>query len=42
TSIKQAIIDIAPWVNQHTVILCCQNGLGSDTPVKQAYPDNPV
>jgi 2-dehydropantoate 2-reductase len=42
TSIEQAIIDITPWVNKGTVILCCQNGLGSDAGVKQAFPDNIV
>jgi 2-dehydropantoate 2-reductase len=42
TGIKQAILDIAPLVDIQTIILCCQNGLGSDAAVKQAYPDNMV
>lgn len=42
TGVEQAIADIAPWVNKQTVIFCCQNGLGSDAAVKQAYPDNVV
>jgi 2-dehydropantoate 2-reductase len=40
TGIKQAVLDIAPLVDKKTVILCCQNGLGSDAEVKRAYPDN--
>jgi 2-dehydropantoate 2-reductase len=42
TGIKQAILDIAPLVDIQTIILCCQNGLGSDSAVKQAYPDNMI
>ena len=42
TGIKQAVLDIAPLVDENTIILCCQNGLGSDAEVKQAYPDNMV
>jgi 2-dehydropantoate 2-reductase len=42
TGIKQAVIDIAPLVDENTIILCCQNGLGSDAAVKQAYPNNIV
>ena len=34
--------DIKPLVNKDTVILCCQNGLGSDKQVKDAFPDNIV
>lgn len=42
TGIKQAVLDIAPLIDINTIILCCQNGLGSDAAVKQAYPDNIV
>ena len=42
TGINQAAIDIAPLIDKNTIILCCQNGLGSDAAVKQAYPDNIV
>lgn len=40
--VKQAVLDMAPLVDENTVILCCQNGLGSDAAVKQAFPDNLV
>jgi 2-dehydropantoate 2-reductase len=42
TGIKQAVLDIALLVDKKTIILCCQNGLGSDAEVKQAYPENLV
>jgi 2-dehydropantoate 2-reductase len=42
TGIKQAVLDIAPLVDQNTIIFCCQNGLGSDSAVKRAFPDNLV
>lgn len=42
TGVVQAVEDMAPWVKQHTVILCCQNGLGSDGIVNKAFPDNLV
>ena len=42
TGVERAIADIAPWVDKDTVILCCQNGLGSDAAVKRVYPDNLV
>ncbi|MGS2721559.1 2-dehydropantoate 2-reductase [Paraglaciecola aestuariivivens] len=42
TGIKQACIDMAPLVDEHTVIFCCQNGLGSERLVKQAFPVNKV
>lgn len=42
TGVEQAAKDIAPLVNEHTVIFCCQNGLGSDQLVKQHYPNNIV
>ncbi|QHJ09847.1 hypothetical protein FX988_00055 [Paraglaciecola mesophila] len=41
-SVDQAVQDIKPLVNKDTVILCCQNGLGSDKQVKDAFPDNIV
>jgi len=40
--VEQALLDIAPLVSKRTVILCCQNGLGSEAPVKRAYPNNTV
>jgi 2-dehydropantoate 2-reductase len=42
TGIKQAVLDIAPLIDKNTLILCCQNGLGSDTQVRQSYPDNMI
>lgn len=42
TAIEQAILDIAPFVHSNSVIFCCQNGLGSDAPVKHAFPNNTV
>jgi 2-dehydropantoate 2-reductase len=41
-SVAQAVHDIAPLISTNTVILCCQNGLDSDKPVKEAFPDNLV
>lgn len=42
TGIDQALIDMKPWVSVNTLILCCQNGLGSDAKVRVAYPNNQV
>lgn len=42
TGIKQAVIEMADFVSTDTVILCCQNGLGSDALVKKAFPNNLV
>ena len=42
TGIEQAVKDIAPYVSEQTVIFCCQNGLGSEAMVKQAFPNNIV
>ncbi|WP_166423696.1 2-dehydropantoate 2-reductase [Paraglaciecola sp. 20A4] len=40
--VAQAVRDIAPLVSDKTVILCCQNGLGSEKPVQNAFPNNVV
>jgi len=42
TGVDQASKDILPLVGHDTVILCCQNGLGSDAMVRQYYPNNLV
>ena len=42
TGLDQALIDLAPYVSAHTVILSCQNGLGSDAAVRAVFPDNVV
>ena len=40
TGITQALLDMQNYLGSHTVILCCQNGLGSEALVKQAFPNN--
>jgi 2-dehydropantoate 2-reductase len=42
TSVIDSLADIRPYVSDQTVILCCQNGLGSDALVREAFPDNLV
>lgn len=42
TSLAQALLDLTPFVSTNTVILSCQNGLGSDVQVKAAFPNNEV
>ncbi|WP_088328888.1 2-dehydropantoate 2-reductase [Lacimicrobium sp. SS2-24] len=42
TSIEQAIRDMAPLIRPATCILCCQNGLGADALVREAFPNNRV
>ncbi len=42
TSLDQALIDLVPFVTEKTVILSCQNGLGSDSQVKAMFPNNDV
>ncbi|MFQ3218580.1 MAG: 2-dehydropantoate 2-reductase [Paraglaciecola sp.] len=42
TGVEQAMLDIRSLIAPHTVILCCQNGLGSQHIVQQAYPQNRV
>ena len=42
TGIEQAAQDILPLVGPDTVILCCQNGLGSDKKIKGQFPHNLV
>jgi len=42
TGLDQALIDLAPYVSANSVILSCQNGLGSDAAVQAAFPDNTV
>jgi 2-dehydropantoate 2-reductase len=42
TAIEQAVAQIKPYVKPSTVILCCQNGLGSESLIKKAFPDNPI
>jgi 2-dehydropantoate 2-reductase len=42
TGIKQVVPDIRPLIGPQTIIVCCQNGIGSDAVIRQAFPDNPV
>ncbi|WP_100641689.1 2-dehydropantoate 2-reductase [Alteromonas facilis] len=42
TGLQQAVEDMKPFVGQHTLILCCQNGLDSDHTVREAFPDNEI
>lgn len=42
TGLDQALLDLAPYVSANTVILSCQNGLGSDAAVQAVFPDNIV
>ncbi|MFT4940594.1 MAG: 2-dehydropantoate 2-reductase [Paraglaciecola sp.] len=42
TGVSRSIPDLAPLVGPETIILCCQNGLGSEQKIKQAFPDNQV
>lgn len=42
TGLDRALIDVAPYVSANTVILSCQNGLGSDAAVRSVFPENVV
>ncbi|GAA5316235.1 MAG: 2-dehydropantoate 2-reductase [Candidatus Pelagadaptatus aseana] len=42
TAVEAVIEDICPLVGPDTIILCCQNGLGSDAAVRQAFSSNTV
>lgn len=41
-SVEQAVKEITPFVSDNTIILCCQNGLGSDGLVREAFPNNQI
>ena len=42
TAVENCIADLRTIVNPETVIVCCQNGFGSDRFVREAFPDNKV
>jgi len=42
TGLDQALLDLVPFVSSNSVILSCQNGLGSDALVQAAFPNNEV
>lgn len=42
TGVTKACSDMLPFMDTNTLIVCCQNGLGSDAIVRNAFPHNPV
>lgn len=42
TAVESALTQLTSLVDADTVIICCQNGLGSEQPVKDAFPGNTV
>ena len=42
TAVEQAAEELEALVNADTVIICCQNGIGSHQPILTQFPDNPV
>jgi 2-dehydropantoate 2-reductase len=42
TSVEAAIPDLAEHLGPDTIIVCCQNGLGSEGPVRAAFPGHLV
>jgi 2-dehydropantoate 2-reductase len=42
TAIEAVVEDIKPLVHPGTVIICCQNGIGSDVVVRDAFPEHPI
>ena len=42
TATADAITDLKKVVGPETIIVCCQNGLGSDEPIRAAFPDNTI
>ncbi len=42
TSVIDAVPDLERHLGPGTVLICCQNGLGSEGPVKAAFPGNTV
>lgn len=42
TAIEQIIADIQTLIGPDTLIVCCQNGIGSDLLIRQAFPNNTV
>lgn len=40
TSVESACAELSPYVSSNTLILCCQNGLGSEKIVKRHFPNN--
>ncbi|RBP51542.1 2-dehydropantoate 2-reductase [Arenicella xantha] len=42
TAVEASLIDLKDIVQPDTIIICCQNGFGSDHLVRQAFPNNVV
>jgi 2-dehydropantoate 2-reductase len=42
TAVAAAVDDMRPYVGPETIMLCCQNGLGSEQAVRHAFPDQLV
>ena len=42
TAMESVSQELHPYVGPNTIILCCQNGLGSDQVIKKQFPDNTV
>jgi 2-dehydropantoate 2-reductase len=42
TGLEQACRDLAPLITPDTLIMCCQNGIGSDSIVRQHFPKQRV
>ncbi|SHI36472.1 2-dehydropantoate 2-reductase [Aquimarina spongiae] len=42
TAIQKVSNDIKPFVGPNTIILCCQNGLGSEQIIKEHFPNNQI
>ncbi|WP_342807976.1 2-dehydropantoate 2-reductase [Alteromonas sp. M12] len=42
TAVEAALAQLQLLVNHQTTIICCQNGLGSESAIKTAFPNNRV
>ena len=42
TAVRASLEELANFVGPDTTIICCQNGLGSDVPIRQRFPQNLV
>ena len=42
TAIANISTELAPFVSDSSVIICCQNGFGSDQIIRQSFPNNDV
>lgn len=42
TQVEDAVASLPPHVGSETVLICCQNGLGSEEPVRKQFPAHTV